>query len=147
MERYILAVLPPQDIGDFVGIYKEKYSGRRHHALPPHITIYPPFYNRYSTETELVVSLRDAFTLTKPGRVNFDSIGYFSGDNNVVYLQPDQKSSEYLLEIFTAAATLLSDNSENFHPHVTIVKNVPLDELSSVKKKLEAEQINLSFLV
>jgi 2'-5' RNA ligase len=109
---------------------------------PLHITIIPPFYLE-STEKNLVDILKKNISVLPSATITLDSIAYFEHRSSVVYLKPDISSETYLKKLFAAIPFILKDtikrqfnkssNPDDFHPHLTIAKRIPLNKLYPIK--------------
>lgn len=159
MESYALVVMPEKEIADVINVFRQRFSEYASHTMPPHVTIYPPFYSQFPTIGDLRQVVAESCALTPPQRISLHGIGAFGGESNIVYLEPDHHSRRYLLDLFQKVAPRLQDSvtavhknsfgytDGNFTPHLTLAENVPSEKLSAVMSKLSAEDIKLSFLV
>lgn len=158
MEEYVLVVLPPKDVADFVDTFRQKFAKYTQYKIPPHITIYPPFHHLFETEGLLRAHLAQTFVATKPQRISLRGVGSFEGKNNVVFLEPSRQAKGYLLDLVQKTDASLSGKVEkafknydfspvNFNPHMTIAEHIPDEELSKIKTDLEQEDIRVAFLV
>ena len=140
-----------------VNKYRNKYSKDASDKIPPHITIYPPFHLQQISEEKMLNLLNKTFCETPSFNLNFDSVDYFEGNNNVAYFAPDKKSSDYLKETFSKTITSLSGNVEDvsadytlsadsFTPHMTIASKVPGDVFKQIKKDSAGVKENLFFV-
>ncbi len=156
MNSYLITIDPPKTIANIVDKYRNIYSKHTTYKIPPHITIYPPFYLKQISEKEILDKLKNAFSNTKPFALNFDKVDYFEENNNVAYFAPDEKSLIKLKGVFSKTITSLSGKTQDvyedyklstndFKPHITIAEKIPTDELKKVKKGLSDVNEKLSF--
>ena len=157
MNSYLITIIPPENVANTVNKYRNKYSKDASDKIPPHITIYPPFHLQQISEEKMLNLLNKTFCETPSFNLNFDSVDYFEGNNNVAYFAPDKKSSDYLKETFSKTITSLSGNVEDvpadytlsadsFTPHMTIVSKIPVEEFDKIKNELVDIKENLSFV-
>ncbi|OGM26541.1 hypothetical protein A3D00_03500 [Candidatus Woesebacteria bacterium RIFCSPHIGHO2_02_FULL_38_9] len=155
---YLLIVVPPKEVIEYVDGLRGIYAKFTNYVIPPHVSIYPPFYSNFSSEFELVESLSGCFSHSSSFTVKMISVGYFEGKNNVAFLEPDGNSSKYLLKLLTKAVSCFGRNVKNtfsdysftpekFKPHMTIAEKIPKEELSRLKKELSKEKVDESFEV
>ena len=153
-EKYLLAVIPPQKSIDYIDIFSRQYDPK-FESISPHITIYPPFYSKNS-ESFLIQKLNNNLNSIIPFRVSLNSIDFFTNDNNVAFLKPDLDSTIKLRNLYKNTQLSLSDqviniwpnyptNPEQFIPHCTIIRDIPNNELSNIRQKLESLSIYQSF--
>lgn len=158
MNSYVLVLLPPKDVAKTVNKYRKKYAKYTKYIIPPHITIFPPFFLKDISEKELVARLRESFLNEKSKRISLNSIGYFEGINNVLYFKPDTISSKYIVRLLITAVKSLGSlmksayedynfTPEKFVPHMTIAERVPDTIFSVVKEELSNYKNVISFTV
>lgn len=156
MNSYLITIDPPEEIIDIVERYRKKYMQYTNYKIPPHITIYPPFYLKQISEDGIFKSLKDNLRKIKPIDMDFSSINYFEGDNNIAFFAPDISSAKSIKEIFIAVINSLCDQTEDvyddyklsaseFNPHMTIAERVPNDKFETIKKELSEVKEKLSF--
>jgi 2'-5' RNA ligase len=156
MSSYALIIVPPKRILGFVDGFRKKYAKYTNYAIPPHITVYPPFFIKDSSEEIIIDSLVKSFRQVEPQKVTFKSIDYFEGKNNVALFSPDKKSVAFIKDLLIRATELLGNKVKNvyddynfsprkFKPHMTIAEKIPDDTLAEVKKELDKTQEILTF--
>lgn len=60
MTKYLILILPPQDIINYVDQFRNKYAKYTSYIIPPHITIYPPFYLKDNVlETDIIDTVNE----------------------------------------------------------------------------------------
>lgn len=154
-EKYLLAIIPPQPISDFVDNYRHQYDVNNLHSIPPHITVYPSFYSSES-EPKLIDKLNNIFNKNAPFRISFKSVDFFTGKNNVAFFKSDPESTLKIRNLLISTQLHLSDiitdvkldyptNSEQFTPHCTIAEDIPNCEFLNVRRDLESLSVNQSF--
>jgi len=157
-EKYFLAIIPPPPVSDYVNKYRRQYNNKDNiNSIPPHITIYPPFYSLVS-ESNLIDRLRNIQTQTSPFRISFTSVDFFNNGNNVAFFNPDSDSTLFLKKLYQNTRQLFSgqitdvwpgypNKPEQFIPHCTIAEKIPDIEFPSIRKDLESLSVNQSFNV
>jgi len=156
--EYVLIVIPPAEIISWVESYREKYAHYTEYKIVPHLTVYPPFYFGPDREDDLTVLLKTALSQVDPFVVNLNKIGFFEGKNNVVFVEPDKESSDFVKNLLVSATVVLRSRVKNvyadynftldkFKPHMTIAEKLPPDLFIDVKKELEHMAVKKSFLV
>ncbi len=156
-EKYLLAIIPPQSVSDFVDSYRRRYDENSLNFIVPHITVYPPFYSSES-EPELINKLNNTFNKNIPFRISLDSVDFFTGKNNVAFFKPDLESTDKIKNLLIKTKSDLSDiitnaypdypaNSEQFIPHCTIAEKIPNAKLPNIRRDLESLSVNQSFNV
>lgn len=156
LEKYLLAVIPPKNIANFVDAYRAKYA-KKNLNISPYITVYPPFYWPDS-ETVIISRLNKIFSMISPFCVKLTSVNYFIGKNNVAYFSPDSKSSVLLKKLFIFSQEHLSKltsyvwpeyptDPNTFIPHMTIAERVPDHEFAEMKRDFDLLSINQQFEV
>jgi len=158
MAEYAIIVLPPGEAIEKVDKLRRKFAKYTSYVIPPHLTVYPPFYNQLSSEQVLIETLEEAFSISQPTSVNLKNFGFFEGKNNVAFIEPDDKSSIFLVDLLVTATNCLSGKAknvyddynfspENFKPHMTVAEKIPDDTFEQVKKELKNLNIDFSFPV
>lgn len=90
--------------------------------------------------------------------IKIDSIGSFEEGNNVIFFKPDQKSEEYLKDLFEKVTNglkpLVKDayknynlKIDNYNPHITIAEKIPEEKFKLIKQELSRENFDFSFKV
>lgn len=158
MNSYLVTIDPPKEVANVVDEYRKKYSQYTNYKIPPHIIIRPPFYLKQISEDEVLELLKDGLRNLKSVNLNFNSISYFEGSNNVVFFAPDTNSITSIKEIFIEVINTLHNQTEDvyndyklsiseFNPHMTISERIPRDKLEKIKRKLGKSEEKLSFCV
>lgn len=156
-DLYLLAVIPPQGVIDFIEPYRQQYAKYTSYIIPPHITICPPFYRQIS-EQKLISRLKSTFANKISFTIFLNSVGYFIGKNNVVFFQPDPISTVSLIKILKTIQTNFSHlitnvwsdyptDPEKFIPHLTIAEHIPESDFTTIKKYFSALFIGQHFIV
>jgi 2'-5' RNA ligase len=157
MQTYALIVIPPPEIISFVDGYRKRFAKYTDYIIPPHFTIYPPFYNDFSSEPDLIEKLITTFSKIMPAQIALSSINYFEGVNNVAFFEPSPDSSSYLIKLLTEATNGLKGKVKNvyedynfspekYKPHMTIAEKIPEDKFRSIKNELNKIQVNSNFI-
>ena len=129
--------------------YQKKYAKYTTYSIPPHITIYPPFYLKNISEKQLFTKLDKIFVKTECDTVTFNSVDYFEGKNNVAFVKPDSKSQKYIASLLEKMVKSLAGNivnvygeynitSAKFNPHMTIAEKIPDNHLPKIKSELSS---------
>ena len=158
MDQYIIIVIPPKEIIAKVNKYKKKYAKYTKYNIPPHITIYPPFFSLLPSEETLIEALIQSLKSKKPSRLNLQKVNFFEGRNNVIYFEPDNDSSKYLLDLVLWVSKSLRNKARNvfkdynfspdkFKPHMTIAERIPKNIFVNIRKDLQNIKVNFSFLI
>jgi 2'-5' RNA ligase len=158
MDSFALIIVPPREILDFVDEYRKRYAKYTNYVIPPHFTIYPPFYSNFRSESELIDELGATFSEVKPRQIAVTSVGYFEGENNVAFLEPTPESSAFLVTLLTLVTERFEGKvrqvyadynftPSTFTPHMTIAEKIPDWELPAVKDELGQVQGHRSFEV
>jgi 2'-5' RNA ligase len=158
MDQYVIIVVPPKEIITKVDKYRKRYAKYTKYNIPPHITIYPPFFNLLPSEEILINNLQKSLGSKKPTQVNLLSINFFDGRNNVVYFEPDQNSSKFLLDLLLSVRKNLKNKIKNvfrnynfspekFKPHMTIAEMIPKGIFMKIKREIQNVKVNYSFSV
>lgn len=153
-----MIIIPPQEIVDFVDNYRKQFARYTSYVIPPHFTIYPPFYSNFSTEDELITHLRNNFKKVKPEIISLKSIGFFEGKNNVAFFEPTLESSSHIVNFLTLAIKCLKDKVKNvydsynftpekFKPHMTIAEKIPSQEFPAIKEEFTKISVDWNFKV
>lgn len=154
-EKYFIAIIPPQAIVDYIDNYRRQYNKDCLTSVPPHITVYPPFYLS-NPESELIDKLNKIQVQISPFRVSFTSFDFFSCGNNVAYLKPDSESTIQLRNLYKITRSLISGeiidvwpnypiNLDQYSPHCTIAEQISDNEFSKVRHDLEPLSVNQGF--
>ncbi len=158
MDWYLVVVIPPRQVCDFVDKYREKYAKYTGYMIPPHITIYPPFLIT-SSQKEVIDSLKESFLKTPAVKVRCDSVGFFeSKRNNVVYFKPDKDSADLMKKFLIKATKALKGKIKDvfedhkytpseYTPHMTIAEKIPSKVLPKIKKELARFKGEIEFEV
>jgi len=160
MNSYVIVVVPPPKICKFVDEYRQKYAKYTEYVIPPHITIYPPFYFKDLNEKEVIKILQEKFLDMPSLKVTCQSINYFEGSkNNVAYFELDKNSALYMKKLLAKAIEALKDRTTyvyasahlytppKFIPHMTIAEKIPSNVLPSAKKELASFKDKITFKV
>jgi 2'-5' RNA ligase len=156
-EKYLLAIIPPKPVADYVDNFRQQYDVNNLFSISPHITVYPPFYSSES-EPSLINKLNNIYNKSIPFRISLDSVGFFIGKNNVAFFKPDSKSGHQIRNLFKAVQLCLADvitdawpnypvNPEQFVPHCTIAEKIPQNEFPDIRHNLESLLVNQDFVV
>jgi 2'-5' RNA ligase len=153
-DSYFIAVTLPFIHSEKVQEYRDLVPLYSAFKTPLHITLLPPFYLELPEE-ELIELLEKNFKSLPSGEIVLNSVAYFEHRSSVVYLKPDDKSEIYLKLLFTSIPLILKDtikrqfnksaNPQDFHPHMTIAKRIPLHKLPPIKKLFEDFNDSFSF--
>ncbi len=154
LSSYLITIDPPKNITKIIDKYREKFAKYTKYKIPPHVTIYPPFYLKVD-EKELVTLLERQLKGSRKFSLDFDSIDYFVGNNNVAYFSPSDKSKEKLEVIFTKTFDILENRIEDVHgnyktqgfkPHITIAEQIPNKDFEDIQKELADIKEVFSFM-
>lgn len=127
--RYFIALLPPQEIQDYVTAIKQQFSDRYHSRAafksPPHITLQPPFELRSANLPVLKQCLTTFANHQKPVPVNLS--GFAAFPPRVIYINV-LKTQELLIlqtDLIAYLETTLEivdpvSKSRSFSPHMTV---------------------------
>ena len=128
MEKYFLAILPPEPISEKAEAIKlglkEKFGVKYSLKSPAHITLKMPFSYNEAKENLLVEKLKSFASGRNEFLLKIGTINTFG--NRVVFL--DVESNEHLIQLqtdlkhFCKRTLLLTDelSDRNFHPHMTL---------------------------
>jgi len=155
---YLIVILPPKEVIKTMDKYRRLYAKYTSYTIPPHITVYPPFFLRGITERRFITKLVNDFSKTKCGKVTLNSIDYFKGVNNVAFVKPDSKSSKYITNLLVKTLKSLkgytksvyseySPTPDKFNPHMTIAEKIPNNSLSKIKEELKNFKHVFSFKI
>ncbi len=147
MHVYIVAITPSPESCTLVRHYQDLYPEYNPYLIPPHITLYPPFHIQDSSEETVVHLLGQEIKHLRPHTVHIQDTGYFEGKNNVIYLKPDETSTEWLRGAFNTVAKAIGESvvqafsdysmdKDNYRPHITIAEQIPRDKFEAIKKEL-----------
>lgn len=128
MQKYFLALLPPQEILDKAHaikmVIRDQFGIKYALKSPPHITLKMPFSYNEAKESILEGKLASFIQTQKPFEVSIAGVGTFG--NRVIFLGIE-KSTELLafqsaLKTFCKRELNLVDelSDRNFHPHLTV---------------------------
>ena len=156
MNSYLITINPNEKSSVIVDEYRNKYSKCTCYKIPPHITIYPPFYLIDITEEEILNVMKRTFGKIESFDLRFDSVGYFEKKNNVIYFAPDKKSDELLKNILNKTLNILDGKTkdvyadyklskDNFTPHITIAEKIPENEFRKIKQETKNIKEKLKF--
>ena len=148
-------IIPPEEIISFVDSYRRRFAKYTSYIIPPHFTIYPPFYCELS-EDKLIKQLSGAFSKVKSEKISMKTVSFFEGKNNVAFFSPTQESSKFIVHLLSMATNCLLNKVKNvyddynftpekFNPHMTIAEKVPPEIFPSVKDELNKINFNYSF--
>lgn len=145
-DSYFIALSPPAEFSFKVQKYRDLVSSYSIFKTPLHITLIPPFYLELQ-EKEMVELLEKNIRKLSSREIVLKSIDYFEHRSSVVFMKPDQPSQLYLKTLFTAISAIIkgtikrqfnkSPDANDFHPHLTIAKRIPLHKIPSLKKLFE----------
>ena len=156
MNSYLITIDPSKEVVDIVDKYRDKYAKFTNYKIPPHITIYPPFYLNKISEKEILKLLKNSVKDTNNFYLNFNSINYFEERNNVVFFAPDKNSNIFIKKVFLKVIKSLENkvkdvydnykmSVKNFNPHLTIAERIPDNEFKIIKEDLDKAKENLVF--
>ena len=156
-DKYLLAIIVPPPVSNYIDLYRKKYDEADASTISPHLTICPPFYLNI-TETELTQKLSQIFSSTTPFPLSLTSTDFFEGKNNVAFFKPDHFSSQNIRHLLVITQSNLTHDIVNvwpdyptdpdkFVPHCTIVEHIDDDKFSQVKADLELLTVDQSFEV
>ncbi|KAM3114556.1 2'-5' RNA ligase family protein [Phormidesmis sp. 146-33] len=129
MQRFFIALLPPQDIQDRVTEIKqyftEHYATRHAHKSPPHITLQPPFEWSSGEVSQLEQSLKSFAQKARKVPIVLDNFAAFPP--RVIYINvlktPDLLTLQQQLMAHLEATLSIVDpvsKSRPFVPHMTV---------------------------
>lgn len=141
-DSYFIAVTVPPQLSERMQKYRDFIPAYSTFNTPLHITIIPPFYLE-SPEKNLLELLEKNVSILPSANITFNTLAYFEHRSSIVYLKPDIRSETYLKRLFGVIPPILKDtikrqfnkssNPEEFHPHLTIAKRIPLNKLDPIK--------------
>lgn len=152
-EKYLLIAKPSAEESNLIYIIQTISRQKINLSLPPHITIFPPFNNKLSTEKSLVYSIRENYIKGKyNSHVTFNRVHYFE-NSNIVLLRPDYQSSIYLKMLHSNFLINLGDKittesiflGEKYIPHITINDSSSDELISIIKSDVSRVPVNISF--
>jgi 2'-5' RNA ligase len=158
MDTYLVAITPPPDTQAHIQEYRRRVTQYTGYKIPPHITLYPPFYLQNTTLEKMVDSIRTNLDYVHNGTVRLADIDSFTGYNNVIFFKPDDQSTTYLKNIFSAVHQALSGrvtdrfsdyaaDANKFVPHLTIAERVPNGVWQTLQTQLLQHPVDISFPV
>ncbi len=135
--------------------YREMIPEFSSFTTPLHITLLPPFEIPDSQEEVFINRLKECTDKCIASQITLDTVGYFNNRKSVAYIKPDEKSVEYLKNVFTQLSNSLnthiklrfaeSISSEDYRPHVTIAKKIERKKLANIKSTLDTFKETLAF--
>ncbi|MBU1046819.1 2'-5' RNA ligase family protein [Patescibacteria group bacterium] len=148
MNSYLITIDPPKNISGRIDIYRKKYGKFTTYKIPPHVTIFPPFYLNRVSEKEILELLRISLLNLSKVSLTFDSVKYFENGNNVAFFAPDKNSDVLIRQIFLNILKDLRNKVkdvydeykmtvEDFDPHLTIAEKIPDSEFKKIKNELK----------
>lgn len=153
--RFLLAIIPPQEVIDYIDIYRRQYAKNTNYIIPPHITICPPFYLNIN-QVDFLSQLNQIFQNTPSFQITLNSVDFFTGKNNVAFFKPEPATDirNLLVKIQTHLSGQIQNvwpdyptDPEKFTPHLTIAEHIPDPVFESVKEDLENILIHQEFTV
>lgn len=127
--RFFVALLPPQDIQEYVNQIKQyfadNYASRHAQKSPPHITLQPPFEWANNNVSVLETSLREFASHQQSISVTLDGFSAFAP--RVIYINVVR--SPELLSLQASLSAQMEDNLQivdrvgkqrPFAPHMTV---------------------------
>jgi len=157
MDSYLVAITPDESVIKIVNEYRQKYARYTEYKIPPHITIYPPFYLKKIPEEGIRIILQNAVGEIKKKRITLGSINYFRNtNNNVVYFELNPVSASFVRGVFLRVFRALNYvvnyahddyvvTADNFNAHLTIAEKIPEKELEIIKSEIVAPRRKLFF--
>jgi 2'-5' RNA ligase len=129
LDRYFMAILPPDDIASRVRLWQEelatKFDTKASLRSPPHITLHMPFLWKESRERELIEGLTKHFETVTPFPVELNNFGAFPPRVIFVDIKPAPQllDCQYALTKFCRVEFDLHNSNYRdypFHPHMTL---------------------------
>ncbi|MCK4918160.1 MAG: 2'-5' RNA ligase family protein [Candidatus Pacebacteria bacterium] len=156
MNSYLITIDPPKELIETIDKYRNRYAKYTNYKIPPHITIYPPFYLKKISEKEILELIKFSLKNTNKHSLNFNSISYFEEGNNVAFFAPNKSSNNFIRQVFLKVIENLKSRVEDvyndykmsvkdFNPHLTIAEQIPDDMFEKFKKELNNTKENLVF--
>ncbi|MTJ51774.1 2'-5' RNA ligase family protein [Anabaena sp. UHCC 0253] len=129
MDRFFIALLPPQHIQEYANSIKQyfadKYASRSAQKSPPHITLQPPFEWPDNAVSSLEMSLQEFASQQESVPITFNGFGAFPP--RVIYI--NVVKSQAILTLQLDLTTYLENNlgiidqvskTSPFVPHLTV---------------------------
>jgi len=124
---YFIAILPDVTISSELTRFKyiagEKFNSSKALNSPPHITLVPPFKCEYAKEKEILEILRKISKTTKEFYITLNGFNKF--DKKVIFVDVEKNEELYelkgkVMKSIESIIPELKNNSNKFHPHITI---------------------------
>lgn len=155
MTLYFIALLPPQEIQDYVNDIKEyfaiKYQSRHAQKSPPHITLQPPFAWEDANLPELEKYLQDFAQEQKSLTITLSNYAAFVP--RVIYVNVNKTPELLILQ--ANLTNYLQDNlviintgkTRAFVPHITVAfKDLTRQNFWAAWTEFEQRQLDFEFL-
>lgn len=155
MPVILLAVTLPSELVKSIDSNYPFLASYGKSALSPHITLIPPFNVRDEEVNDVIKKLSEELSLYDKFSISLDSVDSFTGENNVIYLEPDTDSYKRLSDI-NKEVTSIVDNfidkrqqekaERPFIGHVTLGKKIPNENFLDLLEKTKMAFNKLEFV-
>ena len=124
---YFIAILPDnlirKELTDLKYVAKDKFNSSKALNSPPHITLVPPFKCEYAKEKQILETLKKISKTTKEFYITLKGFNKF--DKKVIFVDVEKneelyKLKEKVIRSIESIMPELKNNSNKFHPHITI---------------------------
>jgi 2'-5' RNA ligase len=155
MNRFFVALLPPQDIQDYANQIKQyfadNYASRHAQKSPPHITLQPPFEWAKDQVSRLEASLREFACQQKSLPVTLSGFSAFAP--RVIYI--DVVRSQELLQLQAALMAQMETDlgivdevgkKRSFAPHMTVAfRDLTKQNFKAAWPEFENRELHFEF--
>lgn len=153
LNRYLIAILPPEPIaGDVLKLkeyFRDNYHSKASLNSPAHITLHMPFERKADSEHELVSSFK-TFSVT-PFRIDLENFGCF--EPRVIFVNVKRSAEledcERKLTQFCKTKLNLFNaqyRDEPFHPHITLAfRDLKKSEFVRARDEFKSRKYSASF--
>ncbi|MBD2449384.1 2'-5' RNA ligase family protein [Nostoc sp. FACHB-152] len=155
MNRFFVALLPPQDIQDYANQIKQyfadNYASRHAQKSPPHITLQPPFEWANDQVSRLEASLREFASQQKSLQVTLSGFSAFAP--RVIYI--DVVRSQELLQLQAALMAHMETDlgivdevgkKRPFAPHMTVAfRDLTKQNFKAAWPEFENRELHFEF--
>jgi 2'-5' RNA ligase len=150
MVNYAVVLTFPGDVAEELNKLRSDYNQYVRYRIEPHLTLVYPFLPLRNIDT-VDEKLAAVGKRTKPFTLILDGIGYFEGENNVVYAAIEDEEHVKALhnEIMHSLSELIKEeytdgqyDLDRFVPHVTLGEQIPDELLPSVKERFATYKLH-----
>jgi 2'-5' RNA ligase len=136
-----VVIFPSTLIQEKVNAYRKRFDPK-YTLISPHITIKRGFELSEDKLPEIVTTLKEIASQTKPFEIEINKVSHFAPVNNVIYLKVTASDELKKLHEQMYSSPLTTKKEYAFVPHITLAQELSSAEFSDIFGKLSMEQFS-----